>query len=287
MTVKTYWIKTYTGLLDNPKFMQLPDNTKWHYMALYLMAKNADSGGWLITEGNILTMEDLSYHLHVDLDSLQNSIDLLQNIKFMHYENNDILAITDFEEQQGNDTNSDYAERQREQTKKRVAKHRAKLANVQSEEKEEEKEKEKEKSKRCNVTVTLHDENPSFSSDSSTPTDEKKPFYSKGELHVIADLGKTFTFKIPEDDKWKDILRFIIRQHNHNKKYLSQLVGWFLDENFDIKFLTLKKLQEIYEDIPATEPFIKPKVKVQEKDETYMPMPDFVRKSRLHKDVSE
>jgi dGTP triphosphohydrolase len=126
-TKNTYWLKVYTGLLDNPKFMRLSNETKWHYIALYLLAKKSEAGGWLIFDDDILSIDDIAFQLHDSADSLESSINLLVDQKFLYFTDDDILAIVNYEEQQQNDKDSEYAQRTRELTNKRVAKHRAKV----------------------------------------------------------------------------------------------------------------------------------------------------------------
>jgi DNA-binding transcriptional regulator YhcF (GntR family) len=164
-TKNSYWIKLYTGVLDNPKFMQLPDNTKWHYIGLYLMAKNSDAGGWLVCDKQILTVDDIAYQLHTAKATVNSSIEKLKKLKMVHLEEDSIITITEFEEQQITDRDSDFAKRVREQTRVRTAKSRAKVANTRVIQEQEEynsntREREREReegSATSNATIAPHD----------------------------------------------------------------------------------------------------------------------------------
>lgn len=112
-----YNMKLSTNYLSNVKFIRLPDATKWHYVGLYLLSIECDSGGLLIQNDEILNVEDLSLLLHVDFDDLSKSIELLIQSGFLL--NDDGFIISVFLDEQGNMGFGFEAENKRAEWRKR------------------------------------------------------------------------------------------------------------------------------------------------------------------------
>jgi len=120
-----YWIKLHTNYINNIKFLQLPDNTKWHYIALYLMACECDAGGYLIQENVALSLSELSLLLYLNDNDLHNSVKLLIDANLLLYDD-DAIVIRKFIEEQGKETFGDKIDKQREQWRLRQEKYQDK-----------------------------------------------------------------------------------------------------------------------------------------------------------------
>jgi hypothetical protein len=73
------WLRLPKTYLEDVKFLKLPDNTKWHYLGMYLLAGVSQCGG-LITQANQPMLdEDIAFALRTDYDSLKKSLELLMS----------------------------------------------------------------------------------------------------------------------------------------------------------------------------------------------------------------
>jgi len=240
-TKNTYWIKLYTGLLDNPKFMRLSDEAKWHYTALYLLAKKAEAGGWIIFDKNILAVEDIAFSIHTDFEKLENSVNELIKAGFVVFEGDgkNVLSIVDYEEQQQNDANTEYAEKVRENARLRKQKSRAKInnsVNAESEsESEEESEKNRiEKNRRSHVTsrdghVTSKD---ILDSDLKDNPQEDKQRLDKIRLDIET---KTETNNLGSA-KWYSFYKFVANRQKINQgETIDRFFDYLDDIDYDYK----------------------------------------------------
>jgi hypothetical protein len=94
------WLKTYTSLLDNPRYLRMTDTAKAVYFELYLLAGKADAGGLLLAGGEIAGPDDIAYLLRRNAGDLRAGLSELQAIKFITLEGEQI-RITNFETEQG------------------------------------------------------------------------------------------------------------------------------------------------------------------------------------------
>jgi hypothetical protein len=144
------WIKIRTNLIDNPKFMQLPDQAKSTYFELYLLAGKSDAFGLVLAGDGPATVQDLAWILRKPEPEMQNTLDELQRAGFVNLDGG--VTVTKFASEQGPTMAN-----QRRQWALRQAKRRALAkgqtwiepdANTDTEaEKEKEVEPEKEKNK--------------------------------------------------------------------------------------------------------------------------------------------
>lgn len=72
------WIKIRVGLLDEPKYMQLPDVAKAVYFEVYLLAGKSDAGGLVLAGDNPATVQDLAWTLRKSDGDVQKALDQLQ-----------------------------------------------------------------------------------------------------------------------------------------------------------------------------------------------------------------
>ena len=140
------WIKIRTNLIDNPKFMQLPDQAKSTYFELYLLAGKSDAFGLILAGDVTATIQDLAWILRKSDADMQNALDELQRAELVDLDGG--VTVTKFASEQGPTMAN-----QRRQWALRQAKRRA-LAKGETwiepdteAEKEKEVEPEKEKNK--------------------------------------------------------------------------------------------------------------------------------------------
>jgi len=134
MNNNAFWIRVHTSYLDDPVFIRLPNETKWHFFAMYLLAKKGDAGGLLAANNKTLSIDDISFLLHDDPEAISNSISLLLKNNFLILDGSD-YAINDYEEDQKNTQKGNEADKIREQTRIRVQNHRERIKK-QNQEKE-------------------------------------------------------------------------------------------------------------------------------------------------------
>ena len=93
------WLKIYTDLLDEPKFMQLPDQAKAIYFETYLLAGKSDAFGLVTVSDKPATVQDLAWILRRPETDIQESLDALQRAGLVDLDGG--LTITKFKKEQG------------------------------------------------------------------------------------------------------------------------------------------------------------------------------------------
>jgi hypothetical protein len=137
-----YWIKLNTAYLSNSKFLHLDAKAKSYYFLLYLLACECDSGGLLIQDNEILSIDDLALLLHSDINDLAEAIAGLLQSGLVTNDNG--FVITRFIDEQGPKSFGEKESRQREEWRERQTKSRDKKAkaidkdNIRKEEDKEE-----------------------------------------------------------------------------------------------------------------------------------------------------
>jgi hypothetical protein len=127
-----FWIMLPIGYLDDVDFQQLPNETKWHYVALYLLAKKADAGGLLASYDKRLDAKGIAWRLNERLEDIEKSISLLLEHNFLTLDG-PYLEITNYEKEQQSKVLGESAEKKREQNRLRVQKCRNKIKNLETE----------------------------------------------------------------------------------------------------------------------------------------------------------
>ena len=134
------WIKITTNMFEDEKidFIEsLPESDAilviWIKL-LTLAGKNNTNGFIFLTESIPYTPEMLSHRFRRPLNTVTLALETLRNLEMIDYDDQNFMKITNWEKHQ----NVEGLDRIREQTRKRVAKHR-----------------EKQKQLTSNVTVTL------------------------------------------------------------------------------------------------------------------------------------
>jgi len=93
------WIKIRTNLVDNPKFMQLPDMAKSTYFELYLLAGKSDAFGLVLAGDGPATVQDLAWILRKPEPEMQNTLDELQRAGFVNLDSG--VTVAKFGSEQG------------------------------------------------------------------------------------------------------------------------------------------------------------------------------------------
>lgn len=93
------WIKIRTNLIDNPKFMQLPDQAKSTYFELYLLAGKSDAFGLILAGDVTATVQDLAWILRKPEPDMQNALDELQRAELVDLDGG--VTVTKFASEQG------------------------------------------------------------------------------------------------------------------------------------------------------------------------------------------
>lgn len=95
------WIKFYTSMLDDRKFLRLSDAARAHYFALYLLAGRSDAGGLLAVGEEIATIDDLEFALHLPEDTLEQHLRELITAGLVAEESGGGYTVTRFQDEQG------------------------------------------------------------------------------------------------------------------------------------------------------------------------------------------
>ena len=137
------WIKLTTGMFEDEKidFIEsLPeaDAILIIWIKLLTLAGKCNAGGFIfLTEKIPYTPEMLSHKFRRPLNTTKMALDTLEKLEMINFTNNGTINISNWEKHQ----NIDGLEKIKEQTRKRVAKHRENQKQIGS-------------NATCNVTVT-------------------------------------------------------------------------------------------------------------------------------------
>jgi len=133
------WLKWRTALLDEPKYMQLPDMAKAVYLEVYMLAGKSDAGGLVLTGDKPAGIAEIAWTLRRAEGDLKESLDTLERAGFIELTDNQV-TVCRFASEQGPSI-----AKKRQEWAYRQAKRRA-LANGQEwQDSEPETESEKEK----------------------------------------------------------------------------------------------------------------------------------------------
>ena len=125
-----YWIKLDTAYLSNSKFLMLPINTRYHYIALYLLACEGDSGGVLVQNEEVMSVKEMALLLHEEENILLESITKLVQAGLIVIEDDGAYTINRFMEDQGKVSFGAEEDKKKKQWRERQAKHRNKVRNL-------------------------------------------------------------------------------------------------------------------------------------------------------------
>lgn len=120
------WVKLYTSRLDDVRFSRMPDELKWRWTQLTMLAGRLDAGGTFVLDGEQLTDEEIAWHLRIEVDAWQRDSELLKDRGYL-IRNGHGWQLTDFMDQQGPD--GKHAD-QRAQWRERQERHRDKKKSV-------------------------------------------------------------------------------------------------------------------------------------------------------------
>ena len=124
-----YWIKLHTAYLSNSKFLMLPISAKFHYIALYLLACEGDSGGVLVQNGEVLSVKEMAFLLHEDENNVKKSIEELVEVGLVQDAGDGVYIISRFLEDQGKASFGAEEDKKKREWRDRQARHRNKARN--------------------------------------------------------------------------------------------------------------------------------------------------------------
>jgi hypothetical protein len=127
-----FWIRLSVGYLEDIDFQQLPNETKWHYIAMYLLAKKSDAGGLLAANNKPLDAKGIAWLLNDNVESISKSIKLLSNINFLSIDKS-YLDITNYDDEQSITIKGKESEDRKEKDRIRQEKHRNKIKKTKEE----------------------------------------------------------------------------------------------------------------------------------------------------------
>ncbi len=125
---KIKWIKLDLGMSDDEKMKiidSIPERDTVHYVwiRLLIQAGKTNAAGSIFLNQNIpYTKEMLSIIFNRPIELIEFSLKILENLKMIEVDENNIINISNWEKHQ----NVESMDKIREQTRKRVEKHRAK-----------------------------------------------------------------------------------------------------------------------------------------------------------------
>ncbi|WP_434296350.1 phage replisome organizer N-terminal domain-containing protein [Clostridium sporogenes] len=139
MLAEVKWIKITTNMFDDEKIKlidAMPERDTVHYIWIRLLvqAGKTNSNGYIFLNDNVpYTEEMLSTIFNRPLNSLRFALKVLREFGMIQIQENKLIKITNWSKHQ----NIEGMEKVRQQTKQRVAKHRAKKKELQEENKGE------------------------------------------------------------------------------------------------------------------------------------------------------
>lgn len=125
-----YWIKLHTAYLSNSKFLMLSTSAKYHYIVLYLLSCEGDSGGVLVQNEEVLSVKEMAFLLHEDENNLKKSIEELVKVGLILDDGNGVYTISRFLEDQGKVSFGAEEDKKKQDWRQRQAKHRNKARNL-------------------------------------------------------------------------------------------------------------------------------------------------------------
>ncbi len=139
MLAEVKWIKITTNMFDDEKIKlidAMPERDTVHYIWIRLLvqAGKTNSNGCIFLNDNVpYTEEMLSTIFNRPLNSLRFALKVLREFGMIQIQENKLIKITNWSKHQ----NIEGMEKVRQQTRQRVAKHRAKKKELQEENKGE------------------------------------------------------------------------------------------------------------------------------------------------------
>ena len=109
------WLQIRTSLLDDPKYMQLPDQAKAVYFEVYLLAGRSDAGGLILAGDDSANVTDIAYLLRRTDDDTEKALDLLQRAGLVDLDGYTV-TVCRFASEQG----PSQAEKRRHRTKSKI-----------------------------------------------------------------------------------------------------------------------------------------------------------------------
>lgn len=93
------WLKLFTDLLDEPNFMQLPDQAKAIYFEVYLLAGKSDAFGLVTVSEKPATVQDIAWTLRRQETDIQKAFETLQGAGFIDLDGG--VTVRRFAKEQG------------------------------------------------------------------------------------------------------------------------------------------------------------------------------------------
>jgi len=94
------WVKVWIDLLDDSKVGRLPDEIKWRFVQILLVAGESDAEGYLVNGDEPLSVADVAWRLRVAPDLLQVDFERLQEAGLIDLDDGTWLVVN-FARRQG------------------------------------------------------------------------------------------------------------------------------------------------------------------------------------------
>ncbi len=215
------WLKLRTNLIDDPKFMQLPDQAKAIYFETYLLAGKSDAFGLIMAGDKSATVQDLAWILRVQESDLQNALDALQHADLVDLDNG--VTIKRFAKEQG----PSMADK-REKWAIRQAKRRALAKGETWTEPEPNAESDAEKNEKSDVVKDLKTDSEQ-EKELKTTTKTKRVTRTSPESHdrVTRDNGSSSSFNEYADTILSVWQKKTGKKASKSKPFLDMCQYWF------------------------------------------------------------
>lgn len=225
------WLKIYTDLLDEPKFMQLSDQAKAIYFETYLLAGKSDAFGLVTVSDKPATVQGLAWILRRPETDIQESFDALQRAGFIDLDGG--VTITKFKKEQGPSMDEKRKQWALDQRKSRA---RAKGEKLPDEpEPEPESDEKKEKSDEVKDLKTVADTKKEL--ETTTKTKSVSYMSDKSQDGVSPDNGSSSSFNEYTDTILSVWQKKTGKKASKSKPFLDMCQYWF-DEHVTIGQVT-------------------------------------------------
>jgi len=225
------WLKIYTDLLDEPKFMQLSDQAKAIYFETYLLAGKSDAFGLVTVSDKPATVQDLAWTLRRPETDIQESFDALQRAGFVDLDGG--VTITKFKKEQGPSMDEKRKQWALDQRKSRARAKGEKLPD----EPEPEPESDEKKEKLDEVKDLKTDTDTKKELETTTKTKNVSSMSEWSQDGVRPDNGSSSIFNEYTDTILSVWQKKTGKKASKSKPFLDMCQYWF-DENVSIGHVT-------------------------------------------------
>ena len=236
-----YYIKLNTAYLSDTKFLKQSDTTKFHYIALYLLACEGDAGGVLVQNEEILSVEDMAFLLHEKEDAIQESLNKLVKAGLVTFEDSGAYTITRFMEEQGKVSFGAEEDKKKAQWRERQAKHR----------KNSKQDLDIDKDLDIDIDIDIEGHN-DVTRDNSVTSNASSPSFKTKTIPTINDVRAYLAKKLDygfTEKKWDMFIKFYIDRYKTKGEKLGVFTKYCQDNSItgkELIYMTSEKLINLY-----------------------------------------